>query len=86
MEPLCVVCQTTLYEGGAFRGMGDGTGQRFAHEECYWKNSAEASEKERDALRAAGDALAGCAGCHDHLMREDGCPRVAAWNKLKEGL
>ena len=57
MEPLCVVCQTTLYEGCAFRGMGDGTGQRFAHEECYWKNSAEASEAKLARVRVWADVL-----------------------------
>ena len=32
----CDICGTPL--SGVFVGNGDGTGQRFAHEACYWKD------------------------------------------------
>lgn len=51
---VCVVCKTDIYLGGAFRGMGDGTGQQFAHEECYWKHHYSALRRLAEAVVEMG--------------------------------
>ncbi len=40
-ELRCVVCALPLEETEIRIGMGDGTGQRFGHAVCYWRNRAE---------------------------------------------
>ena len=47
----CVICTTRIY--GKMIGAGDGTGQNFAHPECYYRTRVEKAEAERDALRSA---------------------------------
>ncbi len=42
----CDICHFTL--GGTMIGHGDGTGQRFAHPDCYWEERAKHAEKGRD--------------------------------------
>ena len=39
----CVLCSLPITVGG-IRGMGDGSGNRFAHEACYWRKRAEDAE------------------------------------------
>lgn len=36
----CDICTLPITDG-AMRGHGDGTGRRFAHEACYWREQAE---------------------------------------------
>lgn len=45
----CVFCATRIY--GKMIGAGDGTGQKFAHPECYYLTRLNVAEAERDALR-----------------------------------
>ena len=45
----CAVCTTRIY--GKMLGAGDGTGQKFAHTECYYRTRLDVAEAERDALR-----------------------------------
>jgi len=37
---VCAICDLPI-DSGSFRGYGDGSGQSFAHEECYWRKEAE---------------------------------------------
>jgi len=56
MGHVCVVC--TLPIVGQMRGMGDGSGQRFACEACYWRSEAKRLAQERDAIARARDCSA----------------------------
>lgn len=47
---LCIHCGLPIE--GAMIGAGDGTGQKFAHPECYYRKDAERLRKERDAALA----------------------------------
>jgi len=54
----CVHCHLLIF--GAMRGAGDGRGQKFAHEDCYWRAEAGRLEK----------ALAECRGRLDRIYVE----------------
>ena len=47
MGHTCVVCQTPI-EDGVMRGFGDGAGDRFAHDSCYWRREAMSIRSQRD--------------------------------------
>jgi hypothetical protein len=40
---ICVICGCPIT--GTMRGMGDGNGNKFAHDACYWRKRAEEAEK-----------------------------------------
>jgi hypothetical protein len=52
---LCDICRLPLE--GTRIGNGDGTGQRFAHPECFYRARAEAAEAREAALREALEEL-----------------------------
>lgn len=49
----CVYCELEIDENETMMGAGDGTGQRFAHQLCWYKNENDKLEKERDAYEKA---------------------------------
>lgn len=53
-DTICDICDLTLT--GTRIGHGDGTGNRFAHPDCYWR---ERSEKAESLLNQAKAILAG---------------------------
>jgi len=67
----CVHC--TLPIEGAHRGAGVGTGQRFAHEDCYWRNEATqlatSLVKAKQLLNIVKSKLP-CPGRYDWLAEE----------------
>lgn len=51
---ICVVCELPI-EDGHMRGMGDGSGNQFAHEVCYWRARAEKWEAAYHDNKTIGD-------------------------------
>lgn len=39
MEHICIFCELPIE--GSMIGAGDGTGQKFAHPDCFWRDKAE---------------------------------------------
>lgn len=75
---VCVVCTLPIADG-VMRGMGDGGGQRFAHDACYWRSEADrlsralaASEEARKAAEQSLETVRGQRDYHasraDHLL------------------
>src|SRR3990167_1986419 len=61
-EELCDICEVPFKSGDVRMGHGDGSGQRFAHRGCYWREKYEEADKYGnegwawldDALKALG--------------------------------
>jgi len=48
---VCVVCGLPFQSGSIQIGMGDGTGQKFAHEHCYYRELVKEKDREIDDLK-----------------------------------
>ena len=46
---VCVYCELPIT--GSFRGAGDGTGQRFAHDDCWFREELDAAKAEIERLK-----------------------------------
>lgn len=56
---ICDICHLPIPPMEPMRGHGDGTGQKFAHNDCWWREEAEkwqklAEQYKRDAEYAEG--------------------------------
>jgi hypothetical protein len=47
----CTICTLSIYEMDASIGDGDGSGQKFAHPECYYRREASRALQSREEMQ-----------------------------------